>query len=349
MGSRTPSNDSTEEVATALITEAQIDIDLNDTALSPLEEDGMIAMPSPPAEEYAEDILDFDDDELAPTNNVVKSATAEEQATSAQAPDASRLHNAKLGMAWSAEMMLTQSPNLASALHLHDVGDAITVQVSVHGVTYDVCWTIAAITSEPSTTSAPAPKPAPEPPTHSAIKCKFDRFCKKGSACAFDHSTKSKLCIWVNTPTGCAKGGECKFSHEYEGVKCAKGDVRGTCVNGSRCAYKHGDDGVVMDDVTKESRDDGEKAEVKQDSENTKEDGGKEKDNAERCAGKKREHEVEEDGTPKKQRLDYDDANRSGKQHHGRGRGHGNGRGRGRDCGGPQGIRVRGAANKGTE
>jgi hypothetical protein len=294
MGSRTPSNDSTEEVATALITEAQIDIDLSDTALSPLEEDGMIAIPTTSAEEYAEDILDFDDDELAPTNNVVKSATAEEQATSAQAPDASRLQNAKLGMAWSAEMMLTQSPNLASALHLHHVGDAITVQVSVHGVTYDVCWTIAAITSEPSTASAPAPKPAPKPPTHSAIKCKFGRFCKTGSACAFDHSTKSKLCIWVNTPTGCAKGGECKFSHECE-------------------------------------------------------DGGKEKDDATRCAGKKRGHEVEEDGTPKKQRLDYDNANRGGKQHHGRGRGRGNGRERGRGRGGAQGIRVRGGANKGTE
>jgi hypothetical protein len=354
MGSRTPSNNSTEEVAAILTTEAQIDIDLSHPALSPLEEDETIAMPTAPAEEYVEDILDFDDDELVPAN-IVKSTTAEEQAASAQASDTSRLYDAKLGMAWSAEMMLTQSPDLASALHLHHVGDAITVQISVHGVTYDICWTIAAITSESSATSAPAHGPASEPPARSAIKCKFGKFCKKGGACAFDHSAKSKLCIWINTPTGCAKGGECEYSHECEGVKCTKGDARGTCMNGSRCAYKHEDNEETTKDVAKETQDDGEEVKMKQDGESTKENGGKEKgegekDDADQGAGKKRGHEDgEDDGTPKKQRLDRGNAERGGKQFRGRGRGRGHGRGRGRGRGSAQGIRVRGAANKGAE
>jgi hypothetical protein len=353
-------SNSIREVATTFNTEAQIDNDLSDPTLSPRGEDETICMPTAPAEEYVEDILDFDDDELVPrTETTIESATAEVQSTTTQAPSTSRLHDAKLGMAWSAEMMLTQSPDLASALHLHKVGDAVTVQVTVSGVTYDVCWAVATLTSEPSvsasakdaSTTASAPAPTPEAPASSSVKCKFGKFCKKGSACAFEHSTKSKLCIWVNTPKGCANGGGCEFSHECEGVKCSKGETRGTCMNGGRCAYKHGDEGVAAGDMSKETH---ENTQEKQDGESTKENrdkgGGDKGDVVEQAAGKKRGHEDgEEDGRPKKQRLNHGNEDRGGKQFCGRGRGHGNGRGRGRGRRGRQGIRVRGTANKGAE
>jgi hypothetical protein len=354
-------SNSIREVATAFNTEAQIENDLSDSTLSPQGEDETICMPTAPAEEYVENILDFDDDELAPrTETTIESATVEVQSTTTQAPSASRLHDAKLGMAWSVEMMLTQSPDLASALHLHKVGDAVTVQVTVSGVTYDVCWTVATLTSEPSVSAsakdASTTASAPETLTRSSMKCKKGKFCKKGSACAFDHSTKFKLCIWVNTPNGCANGGGCEFSHECEGVKCSKGETRGTCVNGTRCAYKHGDDGAVdgVSNETQENTQTTQEKQEKQDGESTKENRDKEgeekSDVVEQAAGKKRGHEDgEEDGRLKKQRLDYESAERGGKQFRDRGRGRGNGRGRGRGRGGGQGIRVRGTANKGAE
>jgi hypothetical protein len=343
------SNAPAEEVVTAILTEEQIDIDLSDTPFLPIEKEMALAMPpTAPAAEYVEDILDFSDDELIPTNLTVNAPSAEDEAA---ALASSHLEEAKRVMAWSAETMLTQSTNMASALQLHNVGDTVSVQVSAHGVTYDVYWKVAAVTSASSTNPGPLAtlSATTEPTTRNSIKCKFGKHCNKGSACPFDHTVKPKLCTWINTPMGCMKGVECEFSHEFEGVKCTRSEARYTCANGSRCAYKHGDDGgvEVTEDAPEEKQNDGTKQ-----NDGGKEEGEEKKDAAQQVAGKKRGHEDGgEDVTPKKQRLGHENAERGGKQHRGRGRGRGNGRGRGRGRGGGggQGIRVRGAATKGAE
>jgi hypothetical protein len=333
------SNAPADEVATAIVTEEQIDIDLSDTPFLPVEEEKALAMPpAAPAAKYVEDILDFSDNELIPTKPTVNVPSAEDEPV---ALASSHLDEAKRVMVGSAETMLTQSTDMASALQLHNVGDTVSVQVSAHGVTYDLCWKVAAVTSESSTNPGPLAtlSATTEPTTHSNIKCKFGKHCNKGSACPFDHTVKPKLCTWINTPMGCMKGVECEFSHEFEGVKCTRSEARYTCANGARCAYKHGDDGgaEVTEDAPEEKQNDGTKQ-----NDGGKEEGEEKKDAAQQAAGKKRGHEDgEEDATPKKQRLGHDNAKRGGKQHRGRGRGRGGG--------GGQGIHVRGAATKGAE
>jgi hypothetical protein len=343
------SNAPVDEVATAIVTDEQIDIDLSDTPFLPVEEEKALAMPpAAPAAKYVEDILDFSDHELIPTKPTVNAPSAEDEPA---ALASSHLDEAKRVMVWSAETMLTQSTDMASALQLHNVGDTVSVQVSAHGVTYDVCWKVAAVTFDYSTNPGPLAtlSATTEPTTRSNIKCKFGKHCNKGSTCPFDHTVKPKLCTWINTPMGCMKGVECEFSHEFEGVKCTRSEARYTCANGARCAYKHGDDGGVeaTEDAPEEKQNDGTKQ-----NDGGKEEGKEKKDVAQQIAGKKRGHEDgEEDVTPKKQRLGHENAERGEQQHRGRGRGCGNGRGRGRGRGGGggQGIRVRGAATKGAE
>jgi hypothetical protein len=246
------------EVATADTTGSQVDIDFADTALPALEEE-QTSMPAAPAEEYVEDILDYDDDDLAPaditaiphsTNDVdtipeqdtalsaPTERTAEQQPATTQAMADMRLLQAKMGVAWSAETMLTLTPDLPSALQLHTIDDAVTVQVSAHGVSYDVTWRIAGF-YEPEA-AAPAPDAGPNASLHttaplfstSIVKCKFMRHCHKGSSCTFEHTKKPKLCTWVNTQKGCMKGARCEFSHENEDAKCTRSQVRSECANG---------------------------------------------------------------------------------------------------------------------
>ncbi|KAF1917498.1 hypothetical protein BDU57DRAFT_586210 [Ampelomyces quisqualis] len=303
------SHTSTEGITAPTITlETDINIDLDlfssdstDFVSSRYRENKMPASPTynTPAA-YEEDIIDFDDDELIPstTNDVLIAAVqdtenstnfqaddteqengfeAEEQAKNketAQATAEAHLQHAKLGMAWGAQTMLTQSPDMAGVLQLNDVGDAVCVNATANGVTYEVTWKVTSfvapedtekhLPTAPVTTGAPAIQrtnllrdaaplsqflpPAPQP----NINCKFGRHCKNGAACLFDHTVKPKLCGFVNTTRGCTNAADCEFSHESEGVKCTRSTLRYTCANGRGCAFKHVDDGVKQENTKKE-------------------------------------------------------------------------------------------------
>lgn len=247
-----------------------------------------------PVEEYEEDIFLHEEPEVAATDveDVASSIKGEDVlleeihtlATSAavdntefttdnqdQEPEAPatqavpnvQLEQAKAGMAWSTETMLTQTPEMANALQLNKVGDAVTISVSTNGVTYEVTWKVAAIersapepvTRKPSITAAPviaansALRDAsplsggvPKATSSSGVKCKFGRACTKGAACPYDHTIKAKLCSYVNTAQGCSSGANCEFSHDNEGMKCTRSATRYMCPNGRGCAFKHGDD-----------------------------------------------------------------------------------------------------------
>jgi hypothetical protein len=242
-----------------------------------------------PNDEYLEDLIDYDDDELAPANHdsgddtligiddtdikleeetteAKNKSMAEEQAENAQSEQtavAHRLEQAKYVMSLGPQTLFSSSPGLASALQLNDVGDTVTVNAYVNGVTYEISWKVEAFYDE-------EPQPTVEQPTtsltvdtaprktslrdaaplsgptlflaHTATKCKFGRACSKGAACLFDHTVKPKLCTWVNTAQGCTKANACECSHENEGVKCTRSTTRFVCANGKGCAFKHGDD-----------------------------------------------------------------------------------------------------------
>jgi hypothetical protein len=231
--------------------------------------------------------------------------TPEEQAVQTR----TMLTAARSGMQWGTQAMLIQSPQMASALRLNRVGDAVTVQVSANDCTYDITWKV---TKAPISSTNAAP-PAP--------RCKFGRTCTKGAACAYSHT---KLCTWVNTIRGCDKREECEFSHELKSVKCTRSVMRKACENGVKCAYQHKDD-------VKESTPEGVKNAYPQ---------GSRKEGA----GQKRGREEEGKDRRVTQRPRFNDDygnggnNRGSKQHRGQGRdqvrgrgayGRGNGRGRG--------------------
>lgn len=175
-----------------------------------------------------------------------------------------QLEQAKAGMAWSTETMLTQTPEMASALQLNKVGDAVTISVTSNGVTYEVTWKVCAVEGgeiekplarKPSITAAPVTAATsalrdasplsgglPKATFSSGAKCRFGRACTKGAACPYDHPIKAKLCSYVNTSQGCSSGANCEFSHDNEGMKCTRSATRYICPNGRGCAFKHGDD-----------------------------------------------------------------------------------------------------------
>ncbi|KAH7076227.1 hypothetical protein FB567DRAFT_583337 [Paraphoma chrysanthemicola] len=80
----------------------------------------------------------------------------------------------------------------------------------------------------------------------SAPKCKFGRFCTKGSSCPYSHSVGLKLCTFVNTAQGCTQGAACEFSHEAVGARCTRSVTRRACANGAGCGFKHADDEVLI-------------------------------------------------------------------------------------------------------
>lgn len=395
----------TQAPITASETDIDIDIDLD---LFPSE--GTTDLAPPPDLEnkmspsYEEDLLDYEDDELVPsnTNNILaatesadnsinvqadgaeqeNSLEAEESlehAENAQATAEVHHEHAKLGMAWGAQTMLTQSPDMAGALQLNDIGDTVSVNITANGVIYEVTWKVTSFVDPedteayPSTTtttnSAPAvkrtnslrdaPPLSSSLPTapHASIKCKFGRCCKNGTACPFDHTVKPKLCGFVNTAQGCTNATACEFSHENEGVKCKRSTLRTACANGRGCAFKHGDDfvkGVKVEEkveVKREVAKDAAPLAAPTGPKEVKVEGapkGPKGDGTKQIAGQKRGRGDDDEvgNAPKGPRLAQD--GRGGRQHRGRGRGQGRGVGRGRGgVGGGQGLRIRGAASAG--
>ncbi|KAH4046949.1 hypothetical protein HBI29_166040 [Parastagonospora nodorum] len=262
--------------------ETDIDIDLSDSPAN----DTMIAAP---AAEYQEDLIDYDDDELLPASHdsgddtliglddtdikfedeitVAKDTSlAEQQADHAQGMQEVAEHHleqAKYMMSMGPQTLLGSSPDMASALQLNNVGDNVTVNVSVDGITYEITWKVAAVHGEQpqpaieqpaasiavnttqrktSLRDAPPLSTSANPAARSAVKCKFGSKCNKGTSCTFEHTVKVKLCTWVNTAQGCTKGKACEFSHDNEGAKCTRSTTRSDCANGKGCAFKHGDD-----------------------------------------------------------------------------------------------------------
>ncbi|KAH7408724.1 hypothetical protein DE146DRAFT_606799 [Phaeosphaeria sp. MPI-PUGE-AT-0046c] len=213
-----------------------------------------------------EDVLLEDICTLAKTNGHASAAEEREQQHETEGQAKQRidfqLEQAKAGMAWSTETMLTQTPEMATALQLNKVGDAVTIPVTANGVIYEVTWKVAAPVSaiepkveQPSsvaatitaTTSAlrdasPLSASLTKAPLSSGVKCRFGRTCNKGASCPYDHATRPKLCSYVNTAHGCSSRVNCEFSHENEGMKCTRSMTRYTCPNGRGCAFKHGDD-----------------------------------------------------------------------------------------------------------
>jgi hypothetical protein len=265
--------------------ETDIDIDLSDSPTK----DTMIAAP---AAEYQEDLIDYDD-ELLPASHdsgddtliglddtdikfedettVAKDTSlVEEQADHAQAMQEvadQHFEQAKYMMSMGPQTLLGSSPDVASALQLNNVGDNVTVSVSVNGITYEITWKVAAIHDEqpqPATSiafnttqrktslrDAPPLSTSATPAARSAVKCKFGSKCNKGTSCTFDHTVKVKLCTWVNTAQGCTKGKACEFSHDNEGAECTRSTTRSDCANGKGCAFKHGDDvGIAVQPKT---------------------------------------------------------------------------------------------------
>jgi len=275
--SATPVPAAKASVAQTMPVETDIEFDILD---SPTKDTSVAA----PVTEYQEDLIDYDDDELVPAGQdggddtliglddvdikvedettVVKvKSLADEQADNAQAAQEAadqHLAQAKYMMSMGPQTLLGSSPNMASALQLNDVGDNVTVHVSVNGVTYEVNWKVAAVhgeqhnasiavnTTQRKTSLRDAPalstSATPTPAARSTIKCKFGSKCNKGDSCTFDHTVKAKLCTWVNTAQGCTKGQACEFSHDNEDAKCTRSTTRYGCANGKGCAFKHGDD-----------------------------------------------------------------------------------------------------------
>tara|TARA_R110002003_G_scaffold149_3_gene13496 strand:- start:13186 stop:14391 length:1206 start_codon:yes stop_codon:yes gene_type:complete len=210
--------------------------------------------------------INLDDEEINLDDPIVAPAPAQDQPATAtqQLPDPSALvyEQAKSGMIWSTATMLLQTPEIAPALGLNNVGDATTAEVNANGATYEVTWKIIAFDdtpdepalppSDPAPSTAPAPNAlqtaAPLTPivtaTAAAPKCRFGRFCAKQPNCPFSHAVAAKLCTFVNTAQGCTRGAECEFSHEAAGVKCTRSTTRKACMNGWGCGFRHGDDGA---------------------------------------------------------------------------------------------------------
>jgi hypothetical protein len=217
--------------------------------------------PNMPAE-AEEDLVDYDDhnlDVFADDTTLVEPEPAEMVEPEAAEPKltpeqqaAANLEQAKLGMAWSTSTMFSNTPEIASALGLHKIGESAHTEIVVDGVTYAVTWKVVGIEGVEAAPAATATAPATF-----ATKCRFGKLCNKGAACPFDHTVKARPCTWVNTLQGCSKGANCEFGHELEGVKCTRSKYRSNCVNGKACAYKHLDD--VAQVAKPQEKKDGEK------------------------------------------------------------------------------------------
>jgi hypothetical protein len=214
--------------------------------LVPFEEDTISLPPETTtgtvkAEDYQEDLIDYDDDDLEPAITEVEFNESEIESTEVAPEQQAALHieQAKVGMAWSISTMLSNTPEIASALQLTSIGASASTEVTVAGVTYEVTWKVVGIEGVQTPTTDIA---APPTPSASTTKCKFGRHCTKGASCPFDHGTKTKLCIWVNTLGGCSNGSVCAHSHEHAGTMCTRSKYRSNCANGKACAYQHLDD-----------------------------------------------------------------------------------------------------------
>jgi hypothetical protein len=263
--------------------------------------------------EYAEDVIDYDDDDLGPVANdksvdpilevedllnldeeipkvedearfvdATKRVDGNETETTTEvkgdiASNAQQLlAQAKGGLVWSVNMLLTQVPHMPESLHLNAEGDYAEVQVPFNGQIIEVSWKIAGTYDRTKTDGAENTEAAANgqtgatatnvesaevtpaesddainnggtPPATSAdgaplTRCKFGKFCAKGKDCPYDHTIKKKLCVWVNSLQGCAQGDACEFSHEIAGVPCTRSTTRSMCQNGRSCAYQHQDD-----------------------------------------------------------------------------------------------------------
>ena len=207
--------------------------------------------PEPVFEQYQDDLIDYDDDDLeAPVAEKIDETTpvaaddttlipAEPEAVEPEVLEpketpeqaAAALEHGKAAMAWGTSASLAAQPGVITALGLTNIGASASTEVALNGTTYEVTWKVLAIEGV-----AAVP----------AIKCRFGKACNKGAACPFDHSgtVKTHPCTWVNTLQGCSKGTACEFSHETEGMKCTRSKYRSNCANGKACAYKHIDDTV---------------------------------------------------------------------------------------------------------
>lgn len=306
-----------EEVPVACTADTEVDIDFdimdeitNQDIPPTIKEEQVVVKTEPitsatPVAEYEEDIIDYDDDDLAPAGSnsddtligiedediklegngiseepreaaeVTEKTMTEEQAEIEAAERVAaeeRLVRAKFVMSLGPQTLLTKSSDMANALQLNAIGDAVTVNISANGVNYEVTWKVAGMdesqpqgTIEQCAALATTPQPAAltvdttqrktsslrdaaplsgstPSASHLTTKCKYGKWCTKGAACPFDHTIKLKLCTWINTAQGCTKGEGCDFSHENEGTKCTRSSSRFTCANGRGCAFKHHDD-----------------------------------------------------------------------------------------------------------
>jgi hypothetical protein len=249
-------------------------IDYDDDELLPAVDSGIGSDDTPI--DFEDDDIKLEDD--IAIKHSTEQVTAEEQAeieATKRVVAEEALVQAKYIMSLGPQTLLTQS-DMAGALQLNRVGDTVVVNIAVNGVKYEISWKVTgfeehepdpqnvieqcaalATTQEPTALTvdttqrkpssslrdaAPLSGSTPKAAHFTATKCKFGKFCTKGTACPFDHTIKSKLCTWVNTTMGCAKGLKCEFSHDNEGTKCTRGPSRFTCANGKGCAFKHDDD-----------------------------------------------------------------------------------------------------------
>jgi hypothetical protein len=273
-----------EEVATVTTVNEYVEdvIDYDDDDLGPVANDKSV---DPILE--VEDLLNLDEEiskveEKAPFVDATKRVDKNETETTTEikgdvASDAQQLlAQAKGGLVWSVNMLLTQVPHMPQSLHLNTVGDHSEVEVPFNGQIIEVSWKIAGTYDQTKTdgagnieaaansqtgataTNAESAEVAPAEldqtanngETHPAtsaddtavIRCKFGKFCAKGKDCPYDHTIKKKLCVWVNSLQGCAQGDACVFSHEIAGVTCTRNTTRTMCQNGRSCAYRHQDD-----------------------------------------------------------------------------------------------------------
>ncbi|KAF1828350.1 hypothetical protein BDW02DRAFT_603490 [Decorospora gaudefroyi] len=182
-------------------------------------------MPAP-VEEYPEDQIDFDDDDpvlaaVSKTTNTTTVVPTEPEAPKAEAqvepqpqpqpdpepePEISMLDQGRAAMAWGTPTYLTTQPGVITALGLITLGAHAATTVPVDGMTFEVTWSVVGIdgacqTSPPTTTSLPPTTTVPTtnptvtgPGVVPPPKCRFGKFCTKGSLCPFDHTIKPKPC-----------------------------------------------------------------------------------------------------------------------------------------------------------
>ncbi|KAH8702915.1 hypothetical protein GQ44DRAFT_764312 [Phaeosphaeriaceae sp. PMI808] len=138
-----------------------------------------------------------------------------------------RLQQAKFAMTYYMQTILTNTPDMPTALQLTAINDTVTINVSANGTTYEVTWKITGTYDQAAattTTTVPEAQPTTTATTATAVaaptRCKFGRNCNKAQTCPFDHVSNqtAKPCQWVNTLQGCHQGDKCVYSHECAGV-----------------------------------------------------------------------------------------------------------------------------------